>query len=145
MANKHVHKLKRVNYRNGEKIYFCTLDCDYKVNAKVALGKPCQCWICGKAFNLTEKSLRLVKPHCNECTKTKGVAISLDEIMSQRNTSSDGDGTKQGPVEIDRSLRDRLIKSIDMATHSNIDDKGLLKPPEDQDEESISENEDDIL
>jgi len=53
-------------------MFFCTLpDCDYKVAVKLALGKRCICNRCDKPFILNEYSIRLVKPHCDECHKSR--------------------------------------------------------------------------
>lgn len=73
MARKltHIHQFRRHNYKNGEQIYFCVLDCNFKVNVKLALGKQNICWICGKAFVLNEYSIRLAKPRCNNCRNVK--------------------------------------------------------------------------
>lgn len=72
MTEKHTHKLKRLKYKSGNTIFFCTLpDCTFKINQALALGKRSLCWRCGEPFIMTEYSLRLVKPHCENCHKSK--------------------------------------------------------------------------
>lgn len=68
----HVHKFKAHAYGSGHKIFFCTLpDCNKKLKVALALGKKCICWRCGEPFILNEYSLRLVRPHCEDCHKSK--------------------------------------------------------------------------
>lgn len=67
----HIHKLRRHTYTNGTKVYFCTLDCSFKVEAPFALGKKTICNICGDTFLMNEYSVKLAKPHCNSCGKFK--------------------------------------------------------------------------
>lgn len=65
----HIHKLKRHTFRNGEQVYFCTLPhCKYKVVVALALGKEVICNRCGDPFIMNEVSIRLAKPHCDDCT-----------------------------------------------------------------------------
>lgn len=68
---KHIHKLKRVKYKTGNTVFFCTLDCPFKVSSSLVLGKKTICWRCGESFSMNEYSLRLVKPHCESCHKSK--------------------------------------------------------------------------
>lgn len=67
----HIHKLRRHKYPNGTKVYFCTLDCNYKIEAALALGKRVLCNICGDEFIMNEYSIKLAKPHCTQCGKMK--------------------------------------------------------------------------
>jgi len=71
MTERHVHKLRRHRYSNGTKVYFCTLDCNYKIEAALALGKKTICNICGDEFTMNEYSVKLAKPHCTRCGKMK--------------------------------------------------------------------------
>lgn len=97
----HVHKLKRVKYTNDETVFFCTKGaCEYTINTKLALGKPSECWRCGKEFNLNEISIRLTKPHCIACTKVKGTGEKRNERTVSPTIS---------PAE---DLRKRLLGSI---------------------------------
>lgn len=69
---KHIHKLKRIAFKSGNKIYFCTLpDCNYKLSTTLSLGKRALCWRCGNSFIMNEYSIRLAKPHCENCHKFK--------------------------------------------------------------------------
>lgn len=71
-ALKHDHKLKKYTYPSGNEVYFCALpDCTYKVKVGLALGKKVVCWRCGNPFVLSDYSLRLVKPHCQNCHRHK--------------------------------------------------------------------------
>lgn len=65
----HKHRLKKHKYPNGTAIYFCTLDCNFKVEAALALGKEVLCNICNEPFIMNEASLKLAKPHCINCGK----------------------------------------------------------------------------
>lgn len=77
----HIHKFKRLRYKSGNEIFFCTLpDCSQKINPALALGKRSICWRCSEPFIMTEYSLRLAKPHCDACHKTKNIDITLEEI-----------------------------------------------------------------
>lgn len=71
MASKHIHKLKKYTYKNGEQVYFCVKDCKFKVVVGQALGKIVECWKCSKPFEMTSYSIRLAKPHCNDCITSK--------------------------------------------------------------------------
>jgi len=70
-VQEHTHKLKRHIYPNGTKVYFCILDCTFKVEAAFALGKVVLCNICNEPFPMNEYSIKLAKPHCNACGKMK--------------------------------------------------------------------------
>src|SRR6266849_9861751 len=73
---KHIHKLKRLKYKSGNVIFFCSLpDCSFKTNISLALGKRSICWRCGNSFIISEYSLRLAKPHCDACHKPKNDSI----------------------------------------------------------------------
>ena len=71
-SSQHIHKLKRVKYKSGNSVFFCALpDCNFKINPSLALGKRSLCWRCGEPFIMNEYSLRLAKPHCENCHKPK--------------------------------------------------------------------------
>lgn len=56
----------------GHAIFHCVLtDCYFKIDVPLALGKKAVCWRCAKDFVMNEYSLRLARPHCHNCTKTK--------------------------------------------------------------------------
>lgn len=68
----HVHKLKRHKYKTGVKVFFCTLpDCHYRIDVELALGKRSLCNICGKEFLINEYTIKLAKPHCQDCGREK--------------------------------------------------------------------------
>jgi hypothetical protein len=110
--NKHVHKLKRHTYTNKEQVYFCVLDCKFKVKRELALGKSNICWRCGREFNLNEYSIRLAKPHCDLCTKTK-VELPSDvlESFARPQPSYSNSINKESTNDL-LSLRERLGNPI---------------------------------
>jgi hypothetical protein len=67
MAVKHIHKLKKHKYKTGIAVFFCTLDCSFKIEVPFALGKEALCNICGQAFTMNEYALKLTRPHCSKC------------------------------------------------------------------------------
>ena len=85
-VQKHIHKVKRLRFKSGNHMYFCTLpDCYFKVNPALFLGKKTICWRCGEEFIMNEYSLRLARPHCEKCHKTKSEdkeEIHIDDIVS---------------------------------------------------------------
>lgn len=83
MKEQHIHKLKLHRHKSGNAIFFCALpDCTFKTNIALALGKRSLCWRCGETFVMTEYSLRLIKPHCDACHKSKSVSAKLDDILN---------------------------------------------------------------
>lgn len=67
---KHIHKLKKHKYPNGTAIFFCILpDCHFKVEAPLALGKEVLCNQCSEKFVMNEYTIKLTRPHCNNCGK----------------------------------------------------------------------------
>jgi len=72
---KHYHLLKRHRYGNGEEVYFCTLNCTFKVSVKLALGKIVLCNSCQIPFEMNAKSIRLARPKCNSCSDTSPKAL----------------------------------------------------------------------
>lgn len=105
--SKHIHKFKRLRYKSGNEIFFCSLpDCSVKLNIALALGKRSLCWRCEQPFIMTEYSLRLAKPHCDACHKSK--KIELDIITN----ISEGEIQIQ-PTEL--SLSERLQQTIQQA------------------------------
>src|SRR6266404_3537895 len=72
---KHYHLLKRHKYRNGEEVYFCVLNCKFKCNVKLSLGKVVLCNVCRTPFTINEKSIRLARPKCNDCIESSPKAL----------------------------------------------------------------------
>lgn len=77
----HVHKLRRHRHKSGTAIFFCTLpDCTFKSSVALSLGKRSLCWRCEEPFIMNEYSIRLAKPHCDNCHKPKDIHVKKDEI-----------------------------------------------------------------
>lgn len=79
MIQKHTHKLKQHRYSTGKKIYFCVLDCDFKIDPALVIGKKSICNKCGKEFIINGYSARLDRPHCENCHKVKKVKAIKQE------------------------------------------------------------------
>lgn len=111
----HIHKLKRVIYKSGNRVFFCALpDCTFKINPALALGKRSICWRCGKDFILTDYCLRLAKPHCENCHKPKNIDTSLEEITGV--TPNDIQEVMYTPEKVGvLSLTERLNQTIQQA------------------------------
>ncbi len=75
----HTHKLKKINYKSGNSVFFCVLDCGFKISVPLSLGKKSICWRCGEEFIMNEYSLRLTKPHCSSCHKSKSNKNEVSE------------------------------------------------------------------
>lgn len=81
--------MKKITYKSGNSTFFCALDCSYKINPALALGKKSICWRCGNEFTINEYSLRLVKPHCEACHKSKnGKEYVVTEVNHEDKTIS---------------------------------------------------------
>jgi len=127
---KHHHKLKRHTYRNGEQVYFCVLDCTFRVKCELAEGLIVICHRCDKPFAMTQSSCELAKPHCNNCTRSK--KREADEILAALEPELVGVGVREIKNEIrmdDRKesssledLRKRLSGSVKEILDSNSDD-----------------------
>lgn len=111
---KHTHKLKKVKYKSGNQVLFCVLeDCSFKINPALALGKKSICWRCDKEFNLNEYSIRLVKPHCEECHKSKNNDNANDIAVTQENNDE---------IIHELSLSERLQQTIKQRTEEQEDE-----------------------
>ena len=103
---KHLHKVKRLKYKNGESVFFCTLDdCNFKIHTELSLGKTFACSRCGKPFTMNVLTKRMAKPHCDDCTK-RNTPVPKELIEKIAGAS----------VE---DLRNRLRKSIDVVASPN--------------------------
>lgn len=71
MAEGHLHKLKRHKYKNGTQVFFCSNNCNFKVETALALGKITLCNICSEPFKMTELTCRMVRPHCSSCGRVR--------------------------------------------------------------------------
>lgn len=106
---KHIHKLKRLVHKSGNVVFFCVLDCSYKISSALALGKSCICWRCGEKFLMNEYSLRLAKPHCENCHKPK------KSILPGSVDDSDPEGgfkTSEERVELDKIVELTAIEKL---------------------------------
>ncbi len=69
MAKKynHIHKLQLHKYKNGTSTYFCVLNCSFKIDPALTLGKEVICHKCGNIFEMNAYSMKLKYPHCDKC------------------------------------------------------------------------------
>lgn len=111
---KHTHKLKRLKYRSGNSVFFCVDNCSYKVSSQLALGKRAICWRCGEDFSMNEYSVRLVKPHCENCHKTKKEHHDAKEEYTGIESGTK-EITETSPVPIILSLAERLNQTLQTA------------------------------
>jgi len=74
---KHIHKYQRQNLtRNPDKAPFLVMACmqpacTHYIAKHLALGKLCECHICGDPFIIDKVSIDHARPHCNDCIKKK--------------------------------------------------------------------------
>lgn len=106
---RHFHILKRHTFKNGERIYFCTNNCDYKVSVKLALGKDTLCNICGKLFRMNEYSLRLARPRCQECINKKDTKDSNVQLKEKKEVSFDDLG-----IDLPKAVESKEIRTTEM-------------------------------
>ena len=84
----HSHKLRRHQYKSGNKVYFCILpDCNFKVDVALALGKKCICNLCGNEFIMNEYTIKLARPHCESCSKQKVKGLDGKSHFVRRGTT----------------------------------------------------------
>jgi len=109
---KHVHKLKRHSFKSGNQIYFCALpDCHYKTAPALALGKRTICWRCGNDFIMNEYSLRLAKPHCENCHQPKVV---------KDDTGREAEPISDRPMRIPIFPENRELRQGEISTGENL-------------------------
>jgi hypothetical protein len=113
----HTHKLRRHKYANGTKVYFCVLDCSYKIEAAFAIGKRTICHMCGEEFAMNEYSVKLAKPHCTGCGKIQ----VTDETGAKKfiNKSRPTQAIADMAVSRVSSLQERLGKVVQMEKDSD--------------------------
>lgn len=88
------HKYLRIRWKSrqekGEPYYIfkCQISgCNSFKPRDLVIGDDCECWRCGKTFQMTYASTYLAKPHCPNCTDTKGevdlksVENNLDKLL----------------------------------------------------------------
>ena len=83
------HKYLRIRMKRKDGSDYVVFKCQipyctgHKAGA-LLVGDLCECWKCGKAFQLTKASLQLKKPHCAMCTGTsnahKGHRVELKKV-----------------------------------------------------------------
>jgi hypothetical protein len=89
MASKkvgHVHKYKRTILGKDYQILRCMVPaCMHYISLSLAEGKLCECWRCGNPMVLDKRSVRLAKPHCENCVEHKSPEIveSMSEILDK--------------------------------------------------------------
>ena len=111
-TEQHIHKFKRIVYKSGNAVFFCaTSDCNKRLNISLALGKRSLCWRCGESFIMTEYSLRLAKPHCEKCHKSKNDNIKDVKTDIIKITSS-----------TELTLAERLQQELNKALESGEDE-----------------------
>jgi len=100
MANKHLHKyrlkdLARKKDTPPYHVYICVKqDCTHHIRIDLVDGKAAECNRCGEPFIMKLAKLKhgdriIVRPHCEECTKSpdkvkekkEKVKNSIDELM----------------------------------------------------------------
>ena len=83
----HIHRFKRVKFKTGSAIFFCVQpDCNKRINPVLTLGKKSLCWRCNQPFILDEYSIRLAKPHCNDCHKPREKENAKPELIGVTET-----------------------------------------------------------
>lgn len=114
----HTHKLQRQKYRNGTKVYFCVLNCNFKIEVAFALGKQTICHICDQPFTMNEYTCKLAKPHCPSCGKRKvlddeGNAKFIQKGRQEAAMAEIGESSAL-------SLRSRLDRAVAIAQDEDI-------------------------
>jgi hypothetical protein len=66
--HKHVHLVKRGQYKSGTKYFKCELPgCTFLILASLIRGRLVQCWKCRNPFVLTANDTRWARPVCKDC------------------------------------------------------------------------------
>lgn len=132
---KHLHKLKRHYYSNGTAVYFCTLDCDYKISPPLAIGKHTQCWRCGKEFAMNQYSITLAKPHCEECHVYKNSQLEENKRKRKRRATDPlPEISNSIAEEVTSNLKDKLAAVLHQQP-SHVEYRQL--PTEDDEKEML--------
>jgi len=135
---KHYHLLKRHLYRNGEAVYFCVLNCSFKVNVKLALGKVVLCNSCYTPFEMNEKSIRLAKPKCNPCIETSPKAL---KTKKEKPISTEDLGIKLPDIQAPKIKNMNVIEENSLKTRMHLLRNPQLSPASTQDSDSRNEAE----
>lgn len=110
--SEHIHRLKRHKYKNGTAVYFCSLNCPYKVEVPLALGKVVLCNICDNSFTMSEYSIKLARPHCVSCGK-----IQIKDTNGKRKFINKSEANPIAAIVAEKSiatLRQRLGTVVTM-------------------------------
>jgi|SRR6188768_2868756 len=99
MAKRHLHKyrLRNLSRKTPEPyyVYICThQDCSHNIRVEMVEGKIAECNRCNEPFIMKLAKLKhgdriIVKPHCDECTKSprrvlekkRRMEVSIDQLM----------------------------------------------------------------
>lgn len=100
----HIHKFTKHKYPTGVDVYFCTLNCNFKIEVPFALGKEVLCNICNEPFTMSKRDLSLKEPHCRNCG---------------RKEVKDADGRKRYV----RKVSSRVLTSIAVDTTHNLHER----------------------
>ncbi len=78
---KHLHKYKRMTMGAKYKVLKCIVPgCPHYVPLNnMAIGRICECNRCEKPMTLTKASLRLAKPHCEDCVERQDDSRKIEE------------------------------------------------------------------
>lgn len=119
-VQKHVHKFRRHTYKkSGSTVFFCTLpDCTFKIDVPLAIGKRCLCNMCDKEFLLNEYAIRLVKPHCNDCSR-----ITIRDENGKRQLVKRPSLTQEMNSSVAVNSNDELRKRLAIVTDMTIDEE----------------------
>jgi hypothetical protein len=82
---KHVHKYVRIKLgRNKDRIkYKCNLPgCPHYLEPELAVGRIALCNSCNEEFVMNKESIRLAKPHCDNCGKGSKKKDKINTIAS---------------------------------------------------------------
>lgn len=125
---KHTHKLKRHKYTTGNEVFFCILpDCTFKIDVPFAVGKRTVCHRCNGEFLLDENTVRLKRPHCNDCAKVRVIdPVTGKKLLVSKNDGKVGNKANVVLQELAHDtttdLRNRLAKVIQESLESTEDD-----------------------
>jgi len=122
----HICKLKRHTYETGSKIFFCALPkCTKKLKIGLALGKESICWRCGEPFIMNEYSIRLAKPHCEDCHKSKDEPQHIELVKDFVGDIRLGQDENQNPTIILNEPTIPLSQRLRQATSIREEDEEI--------------------
>lgn len=82
---KHIHKYVRIKVGKNKRIeYRCILPgCTHVKRGEYILFQKSICNRCGNVFIIEQNMLKLAKPHCNDCTKTRVDLTIPDDVLAK--------------------------------------------------------------